>query len=49
MNMTCNLEEINLNMVMRVTLCWFIIMEEGKNCVDHVNNKCGVYNNALLV
>lgn len=25
-------------MVMRVTLNWFIIMEEGKNCVDLVNN-----------
>lgn len=31
MNMMCNLEEINFNMVMSMTLCGFIIMEEGKN------------------
>jgi hypothetical protein len=34
------LQEINFNLVMRMTLCYSIIMEEGKNCVDYVNRKC---------
>lgn len=34
MTVTCHLEEINFNVVMRVTLYYFIIMEEGKNHAD---------------
>lgn len=38
MNMACHLEEINFNVVMKATLYYFVIMEEGMNHVDYVNN-----------
>lgn len=33
-----HLEEINFNVVMRMTLYYFIIMGKGMNHVDYVNN-----------